>query len=208
MFSRGRIFAGLVFASLALSGCGQIDVSSHIFEPKVPSQWLPVATAEIDSAKSAWIQGSPSDALADAILDFQAWSTSENVTAEDVFSNTSPQRLQAVLITREIFNEELAELEKNPESLEDLVIPISTKIAGDGLEVRQNEVSGSGSVYWLEQEVAWDFSGVTQTLHLVAAADIETEIVTMFWVRCSDTCLADAANEVDRVFSQIQELNR
>lgn len=205
MLSRSRMLAFLVSTGIALSGCGQENNLAPLFEPKVPSQWLPIEEVEIESAKAAWLQSSPSDAISGSMIELKMWSASTGTSAEDVFSNVSPQRVQAVLLSREIFNEELASLELEPTSIADLVIPISTKIAGDGLVVRQNEVTGTGSSFVLEQEVAWDFSGITQTLRLVAEADLESEVMTIFWVRCSDTCFADGSNQVDRVFSQILE---
>jgi hypothetical protein len=74
---------------------------------------------------------------------------------------------------------------------------------GDGLDIRRNDVSVVDGLTYLEQELAWDFAGVTQTIFVRAAADLDSKTLTIFWLRCSDSCIADESETVSSVLEKL-----
>lgn len=204
MFMGRRAIATALISALAIAGCSQPNDSTPLISFEIPNTWYSLDVNGLNAAQTSWLTATPSDAITEATMDLRAWATSPNIDAADLFSNTPPQRMQAVTFTRPLFTEEVAALSENPENLKDVVLAVNSKVAGDGLDVRLNLVNTSTDIYFLQQELAWDFGGVTQSIKIRAAADLTKSTLSVFWLRCSDTCFISEAKTSEKIISSIR----
>jgi hypothetical protein len=189
-------------AAATLSGCSA-ESANPIIEIKLSKKWFEVSSESLNGVESSWSSSRVSAEMDVKTLSQQAWSLSPNTSATDLFSNYAPQRLQAYVQTRFLQPQELNAIDLSSQALQDVVVSVSSRTAGDGLEVRKNNVSESNGVLSLDQELAWDYAGVTQTIFVRAAADLSSRVLTIFWLRCSDTCVAEESATISNVFSKL-----
>lgn len=170
---------------------------------EVPADWTEVAAADLEAAQANWRQEGASAAADSAIIWQSAWSADELVTPADVFANEVPQRLITYAQSRTLYPEERSALKANPNAIADAVLAVGLVEPGDGLEVRQNRISNRSGWLVLEQELAWDTGGVTQTMKVRAMVDAGMTQLRLFWIRCSDTCFFDEAEIAERVLKSL-----
>jgi hypothetical protein len=195
------------WVGVALTATTLFSCAASSLEPLITVQlsqnWYEVPSDSLQNIQSGWsTDGTSVDR--DVVVSLQqAWSLSPNTVAADFFANTAPQRLQAYTQTRTLQDAEVSALAATSQSIQDVVVPVSDRSVGDGLDVRRNDVSVADGMTYLEQELAWDFAGVTQTIYVRAAADLDSKTLTIFWLRCSDSCIADESETVSKVLEKL-----
>jgi hypothetical protein len=189
-------------AATTLSGCSA-ESANPVIEIKLSKKWFEVSSESLKDVEASWSGLGVSAETDIKTISQQAWSLSPNTSASDLFSNYAPQRLQAYVQTRFLQSQELSALGLSAQALQDVVVSVSSRTAGDGLEVRKNNISESNEVLSLDQELAWDYAGVTQTIFVRAAADLNSKVLTIFWLRCSDTCVAEESSTISNVIANL-----
>lgn len=166
----------------------------------IPAQWFQVDETAMDQVIRGW-------ALSQSGIDelqHRAWSVSNRVEAQDIFSAVAPQVLQIYELEREVTSAEIAGLVVEPAAISDLLLPVSQKTANDGLVVARNLVRTVKQQTIIEQELRWDYLGTTQTVLVHAVVDVETERLQLVWIRCSDTCMFENAEVVEDIQASIE----
>jgi hypothetical protein len=192
----------VAFAAATLFSCAAPSLEP-LLTVQLSQKWYEVPADSLQNIQSGWsVDGTSADR--DVVVSVQqAWSLSPNTVAADFFTNTAPQRLQAYTQTRALQESEVSGLSANSQSIQDVVVLVSDRSVGDGLDVRRNDVSVVDGLTYLDQELAWDFAGVTQTIYVRAAADLDSKTLTIFWLRCSDSCIADVSETVSNVLEKL-----
>jgi len=195
-------WVGVALAAATLFSCAASN-AEPLLNVQLSQKWYEVPSESLQNIQSGW----SADATLtdrDVVVSLQqAWSLSPNTVAADFFTNTAPQRLQAYTQTRTLQDSEVSALSITSQSIQDVVVLVSDRSVGDGLDVRRNDVSVVDGVTYLEQELAWDFAGVTQTIYVRAAANLDSKTLTIFWLRCSDSCIADESETVSNVLEKL-----
>lgn len=202
MPKKAGLWVVVSLAAATLFSCAAPSVEPLINVP-FSQKWFEVSVDSLQDVESGWSLAGNSADVSLVVNSQQAWSVSPNTVAADLFTNTAPQRLQAYTQTRALQDAELAALLATSQFIQDAVVAVSSRTAGDGLDVRRNDVSNVNGLTYLEQELAWDFAGVTQTIFVRAAADLDTKTLTIFWLRCSDSCIADESKTVSNVLEKL-----
>jgi hypothetical protein len=192
----------VALATATLFSCAAPSVEP-LLTLRLSQKWYEIPSDSLQNIQSSWsVEGTSADR--DVVVSVQqAWSLSPNTVAADFFTNTAPQRLQAYTQTRTLQESEVTALSEASQSIQDVVVLVSDRSVGDGLDIRRNDVSVVDGLTYLEQELAWDFAGVTQTIFVRAAADLDSKTLTIFWLRCSDSCIADESETVSTVLEKL-----
>lgn len=210
MFSRAATRSALaVFACALLVACS-VPTSEHVGSAaggvffNVPQEWSKIDNRLVEKAQTGWSESEAGSALLDSTIWFEIWRASDSVDVTTALSNSVVETPVVIASVRNLLDIEKSNLSADIKvDLQDVVLPVSTAIEGDGLDVIANDRFAFSGYEGLQQILSWDVDGVTQTFRIVSLLNPARTRIILFVARCSDSCFNKYSDQIDAIIKSI-----
>jgi len=179
------------------------DSTAGIFF-NVPREWTSMDPALVTKAQSGWNSSDAGSAIVNAITWQQVWIESAKTTTTEVFGNKPSDSPIVYASARTLYSEEKQGIAGDVlTALQDVVLPVSSATADDGLDVRENRTITINGHQGIRQKLSWDVNGVTQTFGVRLLLDSTQSKLFTVIARCSDTCWVSQGDTLNRILASI-----
>lgn len=210
MFSRVSTRSAAALCAVALlAGCSaptQLSVgnaAAGLFF-KVPSTWTKIDKRLVDAAQKGWTTSESGAAILKSTLWFEIWTESDSIDVNAALSNSVVDSPVVIATVRNLLEIEKKNLGNDIKiALQDLVVPVSTAVEGDGLEIASNDRFAFSGYEGIQQLLSWDVDGSTQTFRVLALIDADQNHLYLVVARCSDICFSENQNAIDSIIKSI-----
>lgn len=196
---------GLLFtAACATPTAHHVGDSAGGLYFNTPWSWTSVDAASLKKAEAGWSDSPAGTYLLDSIVWQGVWGSATQISPADAFGNNPPPQPIVIGMVRKLYQQEQSALQADvSNALADLVLPVSSANAGDGLEVLQQQQVKLGKLPGLRQVLSWDTNGQTQTLTSIAV--VNQARTRLYWLvgRCADPCPAGQQQELAGVLDSM-----
>ena len=210
MFKRvsARSVAALCAAAL-LVGCSPPaqqavgNASAGLFF-KVPPSWTKIDDRLVNAAQNGWLKTEAGVAVVKTSLWFEIWTGSQSIDVNEALSNSVVEDPVVIATVRSLLPVEKQNLGADIKvALQDLVVPVSTAVEGDGLDIASSERFAFAGYEGLQQLLRWDVDGATQTYRILSLIDPKRTYLYLLVARCSDICFSQNEKTIDSVIKSI-----
>lgn len=199
----------LTIASIVLSGCA-IPTAQHVGQSSagvffdLPREWSQVSASVLTKAQSSWASTDGGQAYLDALKWQGVWSPQSELSPVVAFGNDAPEIPIVYAAVRTLYDVEAKNVTNDTLSaLQDVVVPVSSATANDGLDVLMNQSYIQNSLQGVRQQLSWKVGGVRQTIDTRIVLGQKNNVVYIFWVRCSDSCRTENAGAIARALKSL-----
>ena len=201
---RNTLKVGLIASAmmLFLAACA-VPTTQHVGQSSagmffdLPREWSSISAPVLKKAQSSWTSSDGGQAYVDALKWQGVWSPQSELSPLVAFGNDAPDVPVVYAAVRTLYDVETQNISSDTLSaLQDVVIPVSSSNAGDGLDIQMNQSYLQNSLNAVRQKLSWNAGGVQQTIDTRIVLGKKNNVVYIFWVRCSDTCRTAHANAI------------
>ncbi len=202
-----RFLTSAVILIAALSGCAtpsvhHVGATGLFFD--VPRDWTSVDENLLKRAETGWNGDEAGAAIVQSLTWQTAWSSDASVSPADVFSNSPSETPLVYASSRTLFDAERSGIGTDILSaLQDVVMPVSTAQADDGLSIDVNQTVSLNQHQGIEQKLRWTSNGVEQQVRAVVILSKDLSTVYTFTVRCTTECFNNNAQDVGTILRSI-----
>jgi len=198
------ICGALLLAACAAPGVHHVGAGTPGLFFDVPRDWSEIDSKLLVKAQSGWNSDQAGAAVVSSLTWQSAWRVDSEIGAEAVFANTVPQTPIVYASARTLLDAEASAISSDIlTALQDVVIQVSTAVAGDGLVITKNSYvvrAGHDSVV---QQLTWKQAGTTQTAAVLLILSSNHSTLYTVISRCSNTCWTDYSSKINAIMASI-----
>ncbi|MEY2634490.1 MAG: hypothetical protein RIS75_430 [Actinomycetota bacterium] len=210
MFIRTATRSAIAIAASVLLVACSVPSAHHVGSSaggvffNVPQNWSKVDDRLVAKAQEGWSESEAGAAILDSTVWFEVWRYSDSVSVNQALSNNVVESPVVIASVRNLLDLEKTQLTADIKNdLQDLVLPVSDAVDGDGLEVKANDRFSFSGYEGLQQTLSWDADGKTQTFRIVSLLNPARTRLISFIARCSDTCFTTHSAEIETIIKSI-----